>query len=258
MRIRISKSALLLLTMFQVTKAFTVPAIRRQARAALISHKTFQNSPSQIWAQQHSKSLYQQPSSFIQHFSTKLYSSTSSADTVADVDSLVGISWVQKSVAEVLNDAFDAKEVARAAALAKLEPKKKKKKKKKKQSDDAPPPPEEPQLTQEEKDEIGEKAAQAAKPFGFQDTMVTAATKLEFGDYQCNAAMGLARNVGMSPRDCAMKIVEGLRPLIGNIMEEPEIAGPGFINLRFKKEYLEKSVQRMSNDEDRLAVPLCG
>lgn len=258
MRIRISKSALLLLTMFQVTKAFTGPAIRRQARAALISHKAFQNSPSQSLAQQHPKSLYQQPSSFIQHFSTKLYSSTSSADTVADVDSLVGISWVQKSVAEVLNDVFDAKEVARAAALAKLEPKKKKKKKKKKQSDDAPPPPEEPQLTQDEKDEIGEKAAQAAKPFGFQDTMVTPATKLEFGDYQCNAAMGLARNVGMSPRDCAMKIVEGLRPLIGNIMEEPEIAGPGFINLRFTKEYLEKSVQRMSNDEDRLAVPLCG
>ena len=86
--------------------------------------------------------------------------------------------------------------------------------------------------------------------------MVTPATKLEFGDYQCNAAMGLAKNVGMSPRDCAMKIVDGIRPLIEDIMEEPEIAGPGFINLRFKKEYLEKSVQNMAKDAERLAVPV--
>jgi len=39
-------------------------------------------------------------------------------------------------------------------------------------------------------------------------------------------------------------------------MEEPVIAGPGFINLRFKKNYLEKSIQNMANDSDgRLAVP---
>ena len=67
---------------------------------------------------------------------------------------------------------------------------------------------------------------------------------------------GLAKNVGMSPRDCAMKIVDGIRPLIEDIMEEPEIAGPGFINLRFKKEYLEKSVQNMAKDAERLAVPV--
>ena len=111
-------------------------------------------------------------------------------------------------------------------------------------------------MSQEEKDAIGQVAADAAKPFGFSDAMVTPATKLEFGDYQCNAAMGLAKNVGMSPRDCAMKIVDGIRPLIEDIMEEPEIAGPGFINLRFKKEYLEKSVQNMAKDAERLAVPV--
>ena len=53
-----------------------------------------------------------------------------------------------------------------------------------------------------------------------------------------------------------MKIVEGLRPMIKDIMEEPEIAGPGFINLRFKKEYLEKSIYNMAQDPDRLAIPL--
>ena len=40
-------------------------------------------------------------------------------------------------------------------------------------------------------------------------------------------------------------------------MEEPDIAGPGFINLRFKKEYLAESIENMAKDsEGRLAVPL--
>jgi hypothetical protein len=186
----------------------------------------------------------------------------STSTEMIDTNKLVGIDWIKESIAKVLNDTFDPKEVARTAALAKLEPKKKKKSKKKKTSEgDAIPAPveEEPQLlTQEQKDEIGNAAAEAAKPFGVEETMVTPATRLEFGDYQCNAAMGLSKNVGMAPRDCAIKIVEGLRPLIGDIMEEPEIAGPGFINLRFKKEYLERSVESMAKDTERLAVPLAG
>jgi hypothetical protein len=110
-----------------------------------------------------------------------------------------------------LNQEFDSKQVAKNAALVKLQPKKKKKKKKKKQqqqpqegegsgsgSDDAIP--KEPELSMEEKEAIGNAAAEAALPFGKGDCMVTPATKLEFGDYQCNAAMGLARNVGLSPR----------------------------------------------------------
>ena len=57
-------------------------------------------------------------------------------------------------------------------------------------------------------------------------------------------------------RDCAAKIVDGLRPLIDTVLEEPEIAGPGFINFKFKEEYLAQSVQRMAADPARLAVPL--
>jgi arginyl-tRNA synthetase len=53
-----------------------------------------------------------------------------------------------------------------------------------------------------------------------------------------------------------MKIVDGLRPYIQDIMEEPEIAGPGFINLRFKREYLEQSIYNMAQDPERLAIPL--
>ena len=113
-------------------------------------------------------------------------------------------------------------------------------------------------MSEEEKQAILDAAAAAARPFGELDTAVTAATKAEFGDYQCNAAMALAKNVGMAPRDCAARIVEGLRPIIGQYMEEPEIAGPGFINLRFKEDYLARAVRSMSEDAGpggRLAVP---
>jgi len=181
--------------------------------------------------------------------------STSSEGT----SSIQGIDWVRSILIQVLNDTFDPSEVARAVALAKLEPKKKKKKKKKKNNDsnaEATETPPEPQMSDEEKQAIGDAAAASAKAFDMSDVMVTPATKLEFGDYQCNAAMGLAKHVGLSPRDCAMKIVEGIKPLIEGIMEEPDIAGPGFINLRFTSEYLSSSMKQMALDSDgRLAIP---
>ena len=261
MQIRVSKS-ILLLTMFQsAARAFIGPNLRRQARATLATRATsfVPSTTTQNVSPQFSHIISGSTSSLVEkvNASSKLYMSTT-AEVASD--SLVGIDFIKESVVKVLNDAFDPKEVARAAALAKLEPKKKKKKKKKKQQEDAAPVEEneEPQMSQEEKDKIADAAAEAATPFGFNDAMVTPATRLDFGDYQCNAAMSLAKNVGMSPRDCATKIVDGLRPIIGDIMEEPEIAGPGFINLRFKKEYLEKSVQGMAKDPERLAVPVVG
>ncbi len=136
---------------------------------------------------------------------------TSSSITSSTTEQLKGIDWIRSNIVQVLNDSFDYKEVARNVATAKLGPKKKKKKKKKKKTNgddanaeaaaaaedekDGPPP-----LSQEEKDAIVNEAVENALPFGWNDVMVTPATKLEFGDYQCNAAMGLAKNVGMSPR----------------------------------------------------------
>ena len=118
--------------------------------------------------------------------------------------SLKGYDWLSQQVTQVLNESFDPSEVAYNAALAKLEPKKKKKKKKKKdpisEESTASTDPKEPTLSQEEKKVICDIAANAAVPFGASDAMVTPATKLEFGDYQCNAAMGLAKHVGLSPR----------------------------------------------------------
>jgi arginyl-tRNA synthetase len=162
------------------------------------------------------------------------------------------MAWIQDAVLDAITDLFDPADVARGAALAKLN----KKKKKKKKGSESKVDPDVPEMSEDEKQAIADAAAADAKPFSIADTMVTLATKPEFGDYQVNAAMGLSKSVGMHPRECASKIVEKMLPTIGDLMEEPEIAGPGFINLRFKQEYLTSAAFQMANDSTgRLGLP---
>lgn len=84
------------------------------------------------------------------------------------------------------------------------------------------------------------------------DPMLVLATNPKFGDYQSNAAMSLAKKLGMKPRDIAMRVVENLE--ISDICETPEIAGPGFINLTLKPAYLESQLTAIQADS-RLGVP---
>jgi arginyl-tRNA synthetase len=73
-----------------------------------------------------------------------------------------------------------------------------------------------------------------------------------FGDYQANAAMSFAKAIGKSPREVATEIVRFLD--VDDICETVEIAGPGFINLRLKSEFIAESVALALRD-DRLGVP---
>lgn len=185
--------------------------------------------------------------------SSILSMSTTSAAT-PDV-AVKSIGFVEDAVLEAMNELFDPVDVARGAAMAKLNKPKKKKKKKQTQVAETSQR-EETVMSEEEKQAIVDAAAAGAKPFSLSDTMVTLATKAEFGDYQVNAAMGLAKNIGMNPRECAAKIVEKIIPKISDCMEEPEIAGPGFINLRFKRDYLTSATRAMARDASlRLAQP---
>ena len=65
----------------------------------------------------------------------------------------------------------------------------------------------------------------------------------KFGDYQCNAAMGLAKKLGRKPRDIAADIANALPEAALSMLEPPEIAGPGFINLRLKDEFLQTTLE---------------
>src|SRR5260370_10743552 len=74
---------------------------------------------------------------------------------------------------------------------------------------------------------------------------------LRHGDYQANCAMPLAKVLGRKPQEIAREIKQQLD---GNaILEEPVIAGPGFINLRFRTAWLAEQLQKRARDE-RLGV----
>jgi arginyl-tRNA synthetase len=83
------------------------------------------------------------------------------------------------------------------------------------------------------------------------DPMLVAATNPKFGDFQCNAAMNLGKKLGKQPRAIASTIIEHLD--IGDICETPEIAGPGFINLKLKPAYLEGQINAIALDS-RLGI----
>jgi arginyl-tRNA synthetase len=85
--------------------------------------------------------------------------------------------------------------------------------------------------------------------------MVTQATKPEFGDYQCNAALPLSKALKMKPRDVAEKLLEELAPVVSGTFEAPEIAGPGFLNLRFTSAYIGARVRKMLDSEGRCGIP---
>lgn len=73
----------------------------------------------------------------------------------------------------------------------------------------------------------------------------------KFGDFQANLAMPLGKKLGKAPRDVAADIVANLD--WSDWFEKPEIAGPGFINLKVKSERLAETLQKAATDE-RLGV----
>ncbi len=66
----------------------------------------------------------------------------------------------------------------------------------------------------------------------------------QFADIQINAAMALAKKVGMPPRDAAARIVEALD--LDGICTAVEISGPGFINLTFDGTWIEELLNAAS------------
>ncbi|MCD4832113.1 MAG: arginine--tRNA ligase [Anaerohalosphaeraceae bacterium] len=84
------------------------------------------------------------------------------------------------------------------------------------------------------------------------DAMVTAAKDVRFGDYQSNGVMALAKKLKTNPRELAQKVIAELQ--IDDICEGPEIAGPGFINLRLKTDFLAKVLLEINSDTKRLGI----
>jgi arginyl-tRNA synthetase len=85
--------------------------------------------------------------------------------------------------------------------------------------------------------------------------MIRPAQDAKFGDYQANFAMPLAKQLKLGPKDVAATIVERVMTQtdLGSLCEQPEIAGPGFINLRIRPERLVLATRGLVGD-DRCGV----
>ncbi|MDH7570446.1 MAG: arginine--tRNA ligase, partial [Armatimonadota bacterium] len=73
-----------------------------------------------------------------------------------------------------------------------------------------------------------------------------------FGDYQSNVALGLAKHLKRKPRDTAEALVAAME--VGEVCHPPEVAGPGFINFRFRAEHLARRLEEIQADP-RLGLP---
>jgi arginyl-tRNA synthetase len=78
-------------------------------------------------------------------------------------------------------------------------------------------------------------------------SMIRAAGNPKFGDYQANFAMPIGKIVpDVNPRQVAEMVIEKVE--LDDLCEPPEVAGPGFINLRMTDEFLQSRLADMLQD----------
>ena len=95
---------------------------------------------------------------------------------------------------------------------------------------------------------VEREAAAAFAAAGIADSpVVLQPTKnAEHGDFQINGVMGAAKKAIQNPRELAQKVAEALAD--NAVIESAEVAGPGFINLRLRPEFLAQNIQTALND----------
>ncbi len=70
--------------------------------------------------------------------------------------------------------------------------------------------------------------------------VVTRSSRPEFGDFQANGAMALAKKLKRSPREIAAQVIDSID--LNGIADKIEIAGPGFINIWLSEAFLSSSI----------------
>jgi len=108
-------------------------------------------------------------------------------------------------------------------------------------------------------------SAAMAAVTGWEDcaAIVGPATDPKFGDYQANGVMSLAKKLKTNPHKLAEEVVNKLNTehrtpnselLLSDICEQPEVAGPGFINLRLKADFVADNLLSINKDAVNLGV----
>lgn len=85
---------------------------------------------------------------------------------------------------------------------------------------------------------LTQRFTQAVEALGVADAPIplSRSTRPEFGEYQFNGAMALAKTLKQKPRDIALQILEKVE--LDDIAAKLEIAGPGFINIHIDNAFL--------------------
>ncbi|STW78744.1 arginyl-tRNA synthetase [Klebsiella michiganensis] len=101
---------------------------------------------------------------------------------------------------------------------------------------------------------LSEKVSQALIAAGASadcEPQVRQSAKVQFGDYQANGVMAVAKKLGMAPRQLAEQVLSHLD--LSGIANKVEIAGPGFINIFLDPAFLAENVSSALKSE-RLGV----
>ncbi len=86
------------------------------------------------------------------------------------------------------------------------------------------------------------------------EPQVRQSAKVQFGDYQANGVMAVAKKLGMPPRQVAEQVLTHLD--LNGIASKVEIAGPGFINIFLDPAFLAEHVnQALTSDRLGLSRP---
>ena len=84
---------------------------------------------------------------------------------------------------------------------------------------------------------------------------VITASKPEFGDYQANGVMGLAKKLGRNPRELGTELLARLNAAANPLVSHYELAGPGFINIHLAGDALRDRANELLVDSSLLVLP---
>ncbi|MBI1303695.1 MAG: arginine--tRNA ligase [Phycisphaera sp.] len=98
------------------------------------------------------------------------------------------------------------------------------------------------------------------------DPAIRASGNAKFGDYQVNAAMALAKELGKNPREVADAVLNAAD--LAGVAAKCEVAGPGFINVTLERAFVEGRLAALAaspsfgippaTDPHAVVIDLCG
>lgn len=86
------------------------------------------------------------------------------------------------------------------------------------------------------------------------EAQVRQSAKAQFGDYQANGVMSVAKKLGIPPRQLAEKVLQLLE--LGDVASKVEIAGPGFINIFLNSKWVASQADRVLKAPDLGIAPV--